>query len=321
MSGMPCGTDSIPYDHGAADLAIGFNGDTVVSVHVVQENGQDQLWYRVGQIPPGSGVAWSDSQPYDAGSYPSVAGDENVVLVSQQAPGPVLWCRVGILIPSTTSTAPPTIEWGTSQPYPNGSGAHSSVALVGETLAIEFHESPQPGNLYYRFGALSRDSKTIAWDDPQSYWIGTRPSVAAAPSYPGDGTTSVFVIAQGLDGRLYSRVGVVDEGAKTVRHWGDFQDIGGGVAPSIAAVYTGEVAEVHQAGDGVGPLWTRRGRVHGDQITWQDSVAYGTGYKPCIGYQYGRADTDTPSCFEAHMADLDPGTLVCQALGGEPHIP
>jgi hypothetical protein len=54
-----------------------------------------------------------------------------------------------------------------------------------------------------------------------------------------------------------------------------------GVAPAVA-IDGNTVVEVHQGGEGVGPLWYRVGTVTGSQINWSDSYQYDTGVTPAV---------------------------------------
>jgi len=60
--------------------------------------------------------------------------------------------------------------------------------------------------------------------------------------------------------------------------WGDsakYDD--GGLNPRVASNGVRTVVEVHNGGDGVGPLWYRMGQLSGSTIQWGDSAKYDNG--------------------------------------------
>ena len=226
-------------------------------------------------------VYWSNSVNYDNGFNPKVAYDGTTVVDVHNGTGGAgpLWYRVGQLNYPYTS-----IAFSNSHQY-QAKGFNPSVALSGTTVVEVHNATAAPGSLMYRVGIVNTNKDTIQWGKAYKYDKGFNPSIALS------GTTAIEVHnAGGQSGPEWYRVGTVDLSTKTIA-WSDSNQYDNGFNPSVAMYqFSGTLAvlEVHNGGDGAGPLWYRNGIVSGSTIAWQNSSEYVSyGNNPTIGFDGG----------------------------------
>lgn len=217
---------------------------------------------------------------YDQGWNPSVAVSDRTVVEVHNGTGSAgpLWYRVGKVNGST-------VAWNDSHQYDNG--FNPTVAFNGTTV-VEVHNGGEfAGPLWYRVGEVS--GSTITWNDSHQYDNGSNPSVALA----GDVVVEVHNGGDGA-GPLWYRMGKLN-GATIA--WTDSHQYDNGFNPSVGAVRClnvdlsscgTNIFEVHNGGNGAGPLWYRFGNsTNGSTINWQNSVHYDWGQDPKISFSAG----------------------------------
>jgi hypothetical protein len=226
-------------------------------------------------------VYWSNSVQYDNGFNPKVAYDGTTVVDVHNGTGGAgpLWYRVGQLNYPYTS-----IAFSNSHQY-QAKGWNPSVALSGTTVVEVHNAGAGPGSLMYRVGTVNTIKGTIQWGKAYKYDKGFNPSVTMA------GTTVVEAHNAGSEaGPEWYRVGTVDLATKTVA-WSVSQQYDNGFNPSVSMHEFSDltaVLEVHNGGNGAGPLWYRNGVVSGSTISWQNSSEYVSfGNNPTIGFNGG----------------------------------
>jgi hypothetical protein len=239
----------------------------------------------------------------DYGSKPSMAVGYSVgfsqnwqVQVHQGNPG-TLWYRSGI-----------GGDIGNATFYQNG--YRPSVARYefdDNTNLFEVHQAQDGvGPLWYLWGTLSGvDGREVTWTAAQQYDVGLHPAVATI----GGNIVEVHQAGAGV-GPLWYRTAVKPAwtGAPgQVFHWFDSHAYDTGVNPSVAITTSNNgdvIVEVHQAQDGVGPLWYRTGILspNGDYIAWNDSHQYDYGINPSV-------TVSGSSVVEVHQANATAGPL------------
>ncbi len=113
---------------------------------------------------------WSGSKRYDKGNKPSVALNNQglVVEVHKSEANSGLWYHVGRVNGSS-------INWGASVKYDNG--VSPSVALTDDGMVIEIHQSQNAGTLWQRIGRVNGNN--IDWaGGAVNFDNGAAPSVA-----------------------------------------------------------------------------------------------------------------------------------------------
>jgi hypothetical protein len=153
---------------------------------------------------------------------------------------------------------------------------------------LEVHQAQDgaTGPLWFMWGTLTGVAgNQMSWSASQLYDNGIHPSVAALDS------AAVEVHQAGLgSGPLWYRTGQqpAGSGAGTAAFtWFSSAGYDNGVNPAVTMTRTLDgiqVVEVHQAQDGLGPLWYRTGTVATNltRINWNDSFLYDSGVNPSV---------------------------------------
>lgn len=237
-------TDSKKYDSGQTPSVAMNDNNTVVEVHKTQSPFVDGIFYHVG-YHNGTTVEWGDSHKYDNGTEPDVAmNNNNVVVEVHKSQGNFgLFYHVGIVNPDTK-----TIEWGSSHKY-DGGGQHAAIAINNNNQAVEVHQAPTSGHIWYRVGTINVDNKTIDWGDSHDYQTGSDPSVALLDNgYVIEGHRS-----EGVKDNLWSMVGEININSKDIKWYRSSEFFDNGKNVSVAA--NDQVAiQVHAAQNTVG-IW------------------------------------------------------------------
>lgn len=134
------------------------------------------LYYKVGVVDVDrKTIAFGDSKRYDNGVDPSVAlNDDGVVVeVHQGDRGNIfnLYYKVGEVNPSTKR-----IDFGGSEKYTTGRGP--SVALNNHNVVVETHSGSLSSELWARAGVVDRGNSTISFGPGVKYTEGLTPSIA-----------------------------------------------------------------------------------------------------------------------------------------------
>ena len=181
-----------------------------------------------------------------------------------------------------------SVDWGDSVQY--DSGLRPSVAVAAApvgTFAVEVHQAGSGvGPLWYRVGQLS--GSAIQWGASFQYEdMGEYPSVSISyDSFnPALRVVEVHQAADGV-GPLWYRTGEVNTGDNTIQ-WQDSHQYDNGENPHVALSNGVGAVEVHQAGDGAGPLWYRVGGITGSTISWGSSYQYDNGENPSVSQWNG----------------------------------
>jgi hypothetical protein len=209
-------SDSQQYDNfglnpSVAAPGVEFSGGlaSVVEVH----NGGPSagpLWYRTGTVSA-STIDWSDSHQFDDfGFNPSVgAAGGTIVEVHNggNGAGP-LWYRTGTL------SADGTLTWNESHEYDQGFNPSVSVrfclgivdSAAGQVTpecgidVLEVHNgTDSPGQMWWRYGRVSSDGKTINWQPPQPYDTGWNPKIAWFTTPIGIGPNTATIAAGAIE--------------------------------------------------------------------------------------------------------------------------
>jgi hypothetical protein len=282
--------DSFQYDNGIHPAVAVNEAHQIIEVHQATD-GVGPLWYRVGTTDfTARQIQWGDSFQYDNGIHPAVASttrldSEGVVEVHQATDGVgPLWYRVG-----QVDVTARQIQWGDSFQYDNG--IHPAVAFQGE-LVVEVHQATDGvGPLWYRVGQVDVTARRIQWGDSFQYDNGIHPAVAMPLGNLGTPQeTAVIEVHQATDGvgPLWYRPGLITNPSMITNAWIQWQDsvqYDNGINPAISWGFP-TVMEVHQATDGVGPLWYRTASTitvpGGFAVQWSDSSQYDQGVNPAI---------------------------------------
>jgi hypothetical protein len=167
-------------------------------------------------------------------------------------------------------------------------GYAPAIATISPTspLVIEVHQGQTEfGPLLYSIGKMTSLSSpnTIAWTASSQYDNGYAPSVASLNQF-------VLEVHQGQTGSgpLWFKMGKMTSSSGVA--WNaSGAEYDNGEAPSVAMAATSHgqmVVEVHQGGDGFGPLWYRTGRLalnsSGPTVQWNNSAQYDSGSRPSV---------------------------------------
>ena len=225
------------YDTGVLPSVALNDNDVVVEVH--QSDGpSSNLWYHVGLVDKASQVInWGPSGKYDTGAPPTVALNNNGVVVEVHESDGLsskLWYHVGIVDPTSK-----TVAWSGSMTY--DSGATPCVAINNNGVVVEVHQSDGPStNLWYHVGAVNPSTKTVNWGPSNQYDSGFGPSVTIADN------GQVVEMHSDSGAALYYRVGQVS-GSSINWSTNSIPWTSGG-NPSVA-LRNGWAMEVHQNSD------------------------------------------------------------------------
>lgn len=216
---------------------------------------------------------WGDSENYHIGMFPAIGFDSGRVVAVHQDSN-----KVGTLSYRVGQLQQGIMNWGESATYDNG--IKPSVALSASTV-VEVHQAGAGvGPLWYRVGKI--EETKVHWSDSHNHGVGLHPSVAMVGSI----VVEVHQSALGV-GPLKCRVGRV---RGTAIDWGSPTQYDTGTNPSVASFISPNgvgVIEVHQAKEGVGPLWYRRGAIRNNVIHWSASFQYDNGTKPAVAAHSG----------------------------------
>lgn len=249
--------------------SIAMNDEGVIVI--VYSNGV-YLYYRVGKRLDGGLIEWGDLTNYSEGLFPSVAINNNGVVVEAHngiAPGPVptplLYYKVGIV-----DVNGKTIEFGHSKHYTDG--YFPSITINDDGVVVEAHNEIALKKLFYKVGVVNPDTKRIHLGSAQHYTDGLFPSVAI--------TNSPYVLVEAHNGYLtdllYHKVGTVNTGSKRVT-FTDPVHYSYGFFPSISINDAGIVTEVHGS-KVLGALYYKIGKCDGVDLNYKIHWTGGSSY-------------------------------------------
>jgi hypothetical protein len=252
------------YDSGD-NCSVATNSQFAIEVHN-SENFSD-IWYHIGKIN-GATIDWEESHKYSNGYHPSIAVNNNNVVVEVHETSNILtdslYYKVGTILNGET------VDWGEDDKY--DSGKQPSISINDYGVVVEVHKSESINTLYYRVGQIN--DKKIQWGDSHKYDDGVMPSV----SINNDGLV-VEVHKSESNHKLWYRVGEIKGYNIT---WGESHEYQDGIAPNIGITNDGLVVEVHES-EGSSGLWQLTGQVNGNLITWGTSSNFDSGSKPKMG--------------------------------------
>jgi len=212
--------------------------------------------------------ALADNQ-YDWGVNPALTGEYPGTLVEvhqgSDGVGP-LWYRTGhVSAPCCPEIA--LVQWDDSSQY--DIGMNPAVAMGGG-FVVEVHQgSNGVGPLWYRVGSFvifpGANHPVLWWSASHQYDFGAFPAVAVS----GTRVVEVHQATSGA-GSLWYRTGQIQSANGVLAiAWNNSINYDTGAHPAVSLFPdpdpsggTTTVAEVHQAGDGVGPLLYLGGTVH-----------------------------------------------------------
>ncbi|MEH1842371.1 MAG: NUDIX hydrolase [Nostoc sp.] len=270
---------SVKYDNGVQPSVAITDDGLVVEVHISQGL-KNTLWYRLGTVK-GDTIDWKNnnkSAEYDSGVYPSVAMNNNglVVEVHKSQGNDTLWYRVGRVKGNT-------IDWENNDKsikIENDNGVRPSVSITDDGVVVMVHE--KDNTLWYRVGRVKNDgtiwvkgdqSKSVKYDN------GVQPSVAVT----NDGLVVEVHKSQGLKNTLWYR-GTGQVNNNTIDSWDDkkSKDYSHGEVPKVAC--NGQLAvETHYFG--------------GDSIEREDSLEYSVMTLPAFRSNWINLYGDNSYCY------------------------
>jgi hypothetical protein len=230
---------------------------TVLEVHQAN-NGAGPLWHMFGNVTNyvhDNAVQWGTAVQYDYGMHPAVAsvwGTGVTVEVHQAGPGVgALWSHV---LSPTWSTNGFAVGWAPSAVnYTRGENPSVAVTSGGYVDIVEVHQATDGfGPLWYMTGKFSADRGAIVWNGAHSYDQGENPTVVIRGN-------SVLEVHQGNagSGTLWYHTGLVQADG-TIAWSPNAYHYDNGYVPTLAIDPTNYTrgTDGHQAGTGVGPLWS-----------------------------------------------------------------
>lgn len=237
--------------------------NTAIAVEVHNSEASSDMWYHVGNIN-GATVQWGGSKSYSNGYNPSIAINNNNIVVEVHETSNIItnsmYCKVG-------SVNGNSIDWGDDSKY--DSGKQPSVAINDNGVVVEVHKSQGANTLWYRVGQIN--GKKIDWGDSHKYDDGVNPSV----SLNNNGVVVEVHKSQGGN-TLWYRVGQIN--GKSI-NWGGSHQYQDGITPSVAITDDGTVIEIHES-QGLTGLWQIAGQIIGDTINWGGSSQFDSGSNP-----------------------------------------
>ncbi|MFA8300845.1 MAG: hypothetical protein ACEPOV_11830 [Hyphomicrobiales bacterium] len=217
-------TPSVKYDTGQTPGVAINDHNTVVEVHKTESPFVNGIYYHVG-THTGTTIEWGNGFQYDNGTTPQVAlNNNNVVVEVHKSQGNYgLWYHVGIVDPVAR-----TISWGNSYKY-DGGGVNPSIAINNNNVAVEVHQAPTSGRIWYRVGHIDPNSKTISWGNSVDYQSGSQPDVALLDN----GYVIEVHRSEGVKDNLWSTVGQVAGNNINWYRTSEYYD--NGASPSVSA--------------------------------------------------------------------------------------
>lgn len=142
-------------------VALNKKGQVVAVFTRRVSGGGFELWYWSGLRRPDGRIAWQMTGKYDDGLVPSVALDDNGVLVEvhKSVHLDLLYSRVAIMADDGT------LKWGSSQYI--GGGLRPSIISTGAGQVREVHETQSPFSVqrYQWLGTANAAKKSMNWHD------------------------------------------------------------------------------------------------------------------------------------------------------------
>ncbi|MFA8300843.1 MAG: phosphatidylinositol-specific phospholipase C domain-containing protein [Hyphomicrobiales bacterium] len=275
------------YDTGISPTVAANDNNVVVEIHKSHSWFSSGLWYHVGTLYSSS-VVFGGSHKFDSGSDPCVAlNNNNVVVEVHKSQGNYgLWYHVGIVNPTTK-----TISWGKSYKYDNG-GMNPSIAINNNNIAVEVHQAPTSGRVWYRVGRIDTRSKTINWSNSVNYQSGAQPDVTLLD----DGTVIEVHASEGLNDNLWRMMGKVNGNRIDWTSVGEYFD--DGTNPSVTANNISAV-QTHD-GEGLSTGLFASSSLITDHSNWMHNIMGHIGNKPLN-------DIVVPGSHDAAMYDLSFG--------------
>ncbi|WP_196889228.1 phosphatidylinositol-specific phospholipase C domain-containing protein [Aureivirga sp. CE67] len=248
------------FDGNSFKTAVDVNSEgKIVEVH--QSRTTRSVWYHTGQLDPVANVVWSESKKLDNGLAPTVCFNDSGIVVEAHETSNIitydLYYHVGIHNGTD-------ISWSESHKYDRG--VQPSIDMNNNNQIVEIHRSEGNSGLFARVGTVNPDSKTISWNDNTKFDTGNNPEIAL-----NNNGTVIEVHNSETSGKLYYHVGQIKDGHI---EWGQGYQYESGASPSVVLQDDGTVIEVH-ASEGLNDdIWSRIGKVEGDQIVWHGASSY-----------------------------------------------
>ena len=215
-------------------------------------------------------TTWKDATKYDTGYTPSVAMNDNGVVVEVHMEGGLRY-RVG------NQGQGNTIIWGDTVRY--DSGVFPCVAINNLGYVVEVHmASTASSRLYCHVGKIDTERNLIQWGSSFKYDKGSIPKVAindAGKVVTVHQTSNVFTNA------LYYHTGTIDEDKFKVK-FNKAKKYDSGLLPSVALGKDGQVIEVHESQGFRSALWYHTGTLDGKKILFAPSEHYDSGEAPSV---------------------------------------
>ncbi|MFA8300844.1 MAG: hypothetical protein ACEPOV_11825 [Hyphomicrobiales bacterium] len=251
---------SVKYDTGQTPSVAINDNNTVVEVHKTESPFVNGVFYHVG-THTGTTIEWGRGFQYDNGTTPQIAlNNNNVVVEVHKSQGNYgLWYHVGIVDPVAK-----TISWGKSYKY-DGGGVNPSIAINNNNLAVEVHQAPTSGRVWYRIGHINPNSKTISWGNSVDYQSGAQPDVALLDN----GYVIEVHKSEGVKDNLWSTVGQVNGNNINWYRTSEYYD--NGASPAVSA--NDQIAiQTHDANTTTG-IWASVSQIT-DRANWMyDSMS------------------------------------------------
>lgn len=224
-------------------------------------------------------VAQRSTKTQTVAKFPSCTGGQGMDRSARTARQNTTAIAVGAALLSLAIVAGAPAQAQTFSGFDGGkqydTGFNPSVAISYGNIVEVHNGTSSAGPLWYKRGSIGPSSMDVSW-----YYTaypfesnGFNPSVAVI------GNFVIEVHNSGNSaGPLYYRTGTLDDNGGTIT-WNNpaVYDPNGGFNPQIAVGVleddTTVVVEVHNGGNGVGPLWYRTGIVNfsANTISWNDS--------------------------------------------------
>ncbi|WP_196891969.1 phosphatidylinositol-specific phospholipase C domain-containing protein [Aureivirga marina] len=235
------------------------NQGNIVEVH--QSRTTRSVWYHTGKLDEVMNINWSESKKFDDGLAPSVAMNDNNVVVEVHETSNIftsdLWYHVGVHNGNSVS-------WSQSHKYDKG--VHPSIAINNQNQVVEIHKSEGNSGLFSRVGTVNPSNGTISWKNNSKFDTGHNPKIAL-----NNNGVVVEVHNSETSGKLWYHVGRIN-GDRI--DWGSSYEYQSGSMPDIALLDDGTVIETHTSEGVKNNLWSMIGKVEGNQINWITSSSY-----------------------------------------------
>ena len=186
-------------------ISYGIRYSSIVASFFTSKNSEGLLVlliYLTDPLESTMSVTWTDATKYDTGFTPSVAMNDNGVVVEVHMNG-----HGGLHYLVGNQGQDHTIDWGSSHHY--DSGVYPCVAINKLGYVVEVHmASTVSSHLYCHVGKVNTERNLIEWGSSYKYDKGSLPKVAINDA---GNVVTVHQTSNVITNALYYHTGTIDK--------------------------------------------------------------------------------------------------------------